>query len=644
MKLTKIIISFFFYCFCCIVAYGQIVVVPAGQKPLPKVNSQKKNDTKITLPFIDDFSDYEGNPNNNLWQEAGGVFINPNYGVFSKTLGVATLDALDNQGVLYSEANITSFNADTLTSLSIRLDSVFSPYARKLSVGDSVYLSFFVQPGGGLGQMWERLGIAPSKNDSIVLEFYDSNSDIWQRVWSMKGLLLDSLYAADSDYFRYVLVPIADEKYFNDNFKFRFRNFASLYQSSNDVFMGNCDQWNIDYVYLNLNRTITDSTRADLAFVSKSPSLLKRYQAMPSRQFRREEIADSLIMKMINLGSMTSNSDYKFYIFDSVAAGQQIYYDDRGFENLTPFIQTQQYRVSPVFLLSVADTLATRVNNAQWYSFNVVHTIKPGVGQDAQSENDTAKFVQRFENYFAYDDGSAEAGIGVATDHPNSQFALAFSLNEEDTLTAVDIYFNSTYHNATQKPFYICVFNSEGNYPKDLLYSSQQLIVPVPDGLNRFQRYVLDTALVVSGKIFVSVQSKTGTFLNIGFDQNNDASNYTFGYVNNQWEQSFVKGAPMIRAYFGYKSTVDLETAVQKPDLFRIYPKPTSQYINIESADNSKVIKTIDIFNILGNKIYSSHFVERIDVSGFSNGIYLLKITDTEGQVHQHKVIVNHFR
>jgi hypothetical protein len=613
---------------------GQFVLVPAGQPKLTNIYHREKDNEKIVLPFIDDFSNYEGNPTSSLWEQTGGVFINANYALYPPTVGVATFDALDNQGMLYSDANISSFNADTLTSLSIRLDSVFVPSARKLKVEDSVYLSFYLQPGGGYGQAWERLGVAPSKNDSLLLEFYDSDNDVWLWAWSTCGFTLDSLLNYDSNYFRYIIIPINEERYFNSDFRFRFRNFASLEQSTVYAFMGNCDQWNIDYVYINYNRRIKDSTRHDLAFVHKPVSILKKYHSMPARQFRSEEVADNLQTLIINLDSITLNTSYKFYINDS---NNQIYFEDRGFENLTPFIRTKSYRNTSVNLFPVASLLSSIITPDEWKTFSIIHTVKAGVGQDNRSENDTIIFTQRFENFYAYDDGSAEYGIGVEG-NPNSHLAVGFSLNEIDTLTAIDVYFNSTYKNANQKPFYLCVWDVENGLPKDTVYRSEQL-TPHTDGLNIFNRYILTKPVIVNDKFFISIQSKTGDFLSIGFDQNNDAGNEILGKIGNTWTQNFFKGAAMIRPYFGYAATVSLNSNIKEPTTFNVFPNPTTQYVYIKTS-NPVSVKEIALYNILGQKVYTSKFVDKIDISNMHRGIYILKISTNLNQIYQHKIII----
>ena len=133
----------------------------------PEMPERKGNDSVLVLPFFDDFS--IATRSTNQWH-LGGAFVNQGYAPLPPTIGMATLDAFKADGTLYPTAASQLFTGDTLTSRPIRLDSLFQPYTRPLSAGDSVYLSFFYLPGGGYGNMWERIGDTPENQDSLILE------------------------------------------------------------------------------------------------------------------------------------------------------------------------------------------------------------------------------------------------------------------------------------------------------------------------------------------------------------------------------------------------------------------------------------------------------------------------------------------
>ena len=135
----------------CTTAGAQELLVPAGrwqQKPA----TTAKSTTSLSLPFFDDFSNYHGAPTGSLW-EPGDAYVGTDYGALPPTVGVMTLDALDADGYLHQDASTSPFSADTAMSLPIHLDGLDS--------NDAVVMSFYYLPGGGSGNLWERVGDTP---------------------------------------------------------------------------------------------------------------------------------------------------------------------------------------------------------------------------------------------------------------------------------------------------------------------------------------------------------------------------------------------------------------------------------------------------------------------------------------------------
>lgn len=66
----------------------------------------------------------------------------------------------------------------------------------------------------------------------------------------------------------------------------------------------------------------------------------------------------------------------------------------------------------------------------------------------------------------------------------------------------------------------------------------------------------------------------------------------------------------------------------------KIYPNPTHDLLNIV-CDN---IESVSIYSIEG-KLLSKHFTNKIDMSGYSAGVYLLKIEDISGQTETARII-----
>ena len=104
---------------------------------------------------------------------------------------------------------------------------------------------------------------------------------------------------------------------------------------------------------------------------------------------------------------------------------------------------------------------------------------------------------------------------------------------------------------------------------------------------------------------------------------------------------------------YAYTSDTFLIT-VQKPSniedireqIARIYPNPTDNILNIEVSNSGKLGLEIEIFTITGTIIYqkeykytSAHFATQVNLSGYEEGIYLLKVRQADS-VYIGKVVV----
>ena len=602
-------------------------------------DSTVKCQNSIFLPFIDDFSSYEGQPNESLWQN-GNALVNKGFQFLPPTIGVVTLDILDKEGKIYNHANIYGFSADTLCSVSIRTDSIREPVIKKLSASDSIYFSFFIQPTGAMGNLWERIGSAPSSKDSIILQFYASKQNTWTTVWSMKGTNLDSIYNKDSVYFLQYLIPVTDTAYFNNDFRFRFINYGSLDNNPSYSYISNKGGWNIDYVYMNINRNFKDNTYRDISFVNPACSFIKNFTALPAKHFKKEYMKDTIYNTIINLHSSVLNSNYSYSVSDD--KGNIIHSYSGGYENIVSYPQTHMFQTQKNHVAHQLD-FAFNPPDGMFSKYTITHVVTEGVGQDNIRSNDTTQFVQKFENYFSYDDGTAESGIGIEPSNA-SAFAIGFPLLSEDTLYCVDIYFNCSYQQSNLKPFYLYIYDSkeqisvykdgEGKeftdtliVPDEIIYESVKL-TPYYDSLNKFHRYYLDEPLIIpKGVFFIAMKPNGSSYMNIGFDQNNDASAFMFEKKGKDWSNIFLKGAPMIRPYFG-SSSVGIEHSVYNTDKLNIYPNPAKDVIVIDYTSYGTQNNEVRIFDIQGNLLINQKYVPNsgLDISTLKNGIYILKV------------------
>ena len=633
-----------------------------ARKSLNVQNIESKRNAKsdalpasLTLPFVDDFSNYSVFPDAALWMDKQ-AFINTGYAINPPTLGVATLDCIDAFGQIYSHASSEPFNADTLTSRPIRLDSLFGSTPRKITLGDSIYFSFYYQPGGGISPEWERLGNAPEKWDSLIVDFgYEKDSVIiWKKVWSTAGCSLDTFMFRYGVYFRQIMIPVLDTVYLNPNFQFRFRNIASLDVDNNSPqgWASNVDQWNIDYVRLNVNRSYRDTTINDVCFVDPAESVLKHYQAMPWSQFKdfqTQEMRDVFLNKLSNLDTLADPLGkgvcYNYTVF---AENKDIVYEyprayngyEASCENILPFTmygyQTAEPQAKPPVLFK--DLFPK--NNKDSALFHIQHVFKAN-HSDARPQNDTNIFIQKFYNYYAYDDGTAEGSYSLKSSS-TAHLAVRVVLNRADTLRAVRFFFNHVLNEANQQPFDVMVWSPNGGEPGAVLATIENCYPQTPDSLNGFASYHFEEPVSVSGTIYVGFRQHHNTFLNLGFDQNNDSHDFFMYKTGSTWESSFKRGTPMIRAVVG--KYFDPVVSVEETPLevaFEIYPNPnSSSVLHVNLSDLNYEDYTISIFTVSGQKIMETLCEPTLNIGNLSPGLYLTGLKNKKTQAIQIKKLV----
>lgn len=601
----------------------------------------KQTDSSLMLPFFDDFSNYEGRPCSMYWQTSD-AYVNKDFGPLPPTIGVATLDAVDGTGRLHANAAASYFGGDTLTSRPIRLDSAFVPQRRALQASDSIYITFYWLPGGGYGDMWARIGDAPEPVDSLILEFYSAQQQKWQRAWSVAGIEVDSLIAHTGTAWQWAAVPVNNEKWLNSQFQFRFRNLCSLDPGSKTGMVGNCDQWNLDYVRLDYGRSRRDSITRDVAFVSKAPSMLSLYYAMPVTQYSPGEMAAQVALDITNRYSQTLSAHYRYRVLDD--AGNQVAQYDGGSDNLVPYCEGHHYQTvaahaTPPVNFSYA---ITRVPQ----TFTVEHVVSEGIAGDVYPQNDTIRFRQVFDNYFAYDDGVPENGYGLTSTSSRMYMAVRFVLTRRDTLTALDLFFNRTRNDENVgMAFTLSVWRNKDGKPGEQVYRDGNGSRVRGDGLEAYCRYPLaQPVLLEPDTYYIGFEQASKNYINIGFDRSRDICGQNYYRTASEWQQSILNGAILLRPCFGKRATVGIRQPETQhaPLAATLFPNPASTLLSIRLDDNlcADAITT-EIRDMQGNVLLRRPYAETVDVSSLPSGLYLLCLTDKEsGRRSMHKLLL----
>jgi hypothetical protein len=665
----------------------------------PGIRNNSDKAAPVNLPFFDDFSQTWIYPDNTRWVDEE-AYVNSNFGYRSVNVGVATLDAINSKGKLHANASQFPFQADSLTSRPIRLDSIFHPVPRNITLADSLYFSFYYQPQGRANQpegpdslilqfgyftgdsvftntydsVWVPLSDYIQEGDTIfpgdtiyspsglcgnglfviagVYYFYEDMIQLpcdsifipefkWKRVWSSRGMSLEAFYQEYGTYSRQVMIPILDSiNYFRKDFQFRFINFASLASDFNASWRSNCDQWNIDYVYLNTGRSYKDTVYRDVTFAERAPSLLKNYESMPFSQYVNNptnEMKENLELFITNLDSTIFNSTYYYVVYQVDGPFQYLY--PGGNCNLFPFnlngyqncISCAAHACPPV------NFIFPTLSSTDSAEFEVRHYIIGDI-TPTDTVSDTLSFRQKFYNYYAYDDGTPEEGYGLTP--AGSKLAYRFKLNVKDTLRAVQMFFNHTQNDANEDFFNLMVWRDNNGKPGEVLYSQLNEKVEFSPNLLGFHTYMLDEPLLVNGTFYIGWEQLTGKNLNLGFDRYNDAQQNIFYNSTGEWFQSTFQGALMMRPVLGKAFQVSgVDDPGYEASSIIPYPNPlngnrinfrcTGKYEN--AAETGKF--SISIHNLPGEELFYGSFHQSIDIPRFSPGLYIISVRDEHGQI-----------
>jgi hypothetical protein len=595
----RIILNIIFILSCFSFALSQEVVVGLQSNPVIRDNHDKNEGAReikagsLVLPFFDDFSGRNIFPDPARWSD-NFAFINNTYSIDQITTGVATLDALDNTGRLYEAASTIVFTADYLTS---------NPIDLALAITDSVRLSFFFQAGG--------LADAPEENDSLVLQFFSPSEGKWYSAWKVTG-------GKYTD-FKPVIIRIDKSRFLQDGFRFRFINYASLSANLTEPSMiGNCDQWNIDYILLDKYRDDADTIFQDVAYRYPHRSLLNTHESMPLKQFMQvalQEMGSSIPMHYRNNDIIVRNITRNFEIWDvyrnslakSLSAGAVNVDPQTNVDALADLIYTFSTDNSDSALFRITSWLITD-------NFD-------------RKENDTVVYYQRFSNYFAFDDGSSEGGYGInGLGSRNAMVAYRFKSYMEDTLRAIRICFNDSYMNANQRVFDLMVWTDNGGVPGDAIYSQEKAIVQQGEAINGFYTYRLKEPILVNGFFYVGWRQRTETFLNAGLDINTPHGNKQFYWINGNWVQSAVTGSVMIRPVTGHPIATSINDITYKNRIpLHFYPNPAIDFITFDNEQIDLPGDTyISIVDLQGREVLKVQYNGRIDVSSLHNGMYIV--------------------
>jgi hypothetical protein len=585
------------------------------------VNIPPDTIAKAANLFQDSARFYFVEKDSNVFYTDRKVFINNSFPINPPTIGVATFDGLNENGIPYDIEDKDSEIADFLTSVPLNLNAVT----------DTVYLSFYFQPKG--------IAIdGPEAEDSLVVDFYDAQEDEWRTVWSTAGFTADT--------FTYVMLKV-DSIFLQNGFQFRFRAYANV--------SGAYDQWHLDYIYLDDQRTKNDVDRKDLAFVNPPSPLLKDFFAMPWWHFKPNPgnfMVDNLDNNLVrNLFDGGLNVYNKVQILDTV--NNSVFYrhpPNDQFSIIDPLgTLSFSYPINFAFNPNYIDSTGTLEA-----ILDIDFRPSPFEQKDLIPGNDTLRSKAILENYYAYDDGTAEAGYGINPNQGSGALetfvAVEYILPFADSIGGVQIYFlpqRNFFSEApiTSQSFELMIWSSLS--PSSVIYKKEKNFNPIYSDDHALVTYWLDTLINVPQRFYVGFRSVGPLSLNVGYDLNNNNRDKVYWSQDGQsWSNptggTILDGTPMIRPVFRKKEWgVGIKENKSEKEDISVYPNPTKRLLNVDINSLNREVE-FQIFDLQGKVHLRGRLNSSIiDVSSLINGVYILRVNTSDHKYFNKKIVIS---
>ena len=617
----------------------------AGAAPArPPAKRLAQRAAALGLPFFDDFTTpLDGLPDAGRWQPAaadypdglgatlhyggGGAYVSNRLAINAPTRGTATLDGLQANGQPYN-SNSASFysKTDTLTSQPIDLSA--------LNTGSNVYLSYAWQAGSLAGVPAASGSTTPV---SLTLEFLDSDGR-WNTVWTYFSKNKRTA-------FRQQIFPLSQPGYFHAGFRFRFRSVGNQAISR--------DAFGLDYIYLNANRSASDTVFQDIATSQGLTSPLRRYVAMPVWQYNAgsgAELNSTLTATVNNLTPQGNPTPISW--LGTVRA-----LDGSGFG---PATWTSGERPEPAG--ASQDAITGDASTAPPPTTPAAKRLRYTLALQTKETspltlpNDTISRDLELGNYYAYDDGTPEQSLRLpaASQGPTSYLAVAYVANQTDRVSAVQLApaFNNIPlaaggENYADRPVTVAVWGDTLGMPTHKPLATATAVLRQADAAQRFYTVNLAVPVQVSGRFYVGYgQPPSGQFLPYGLDLNNQPATGSLFYTKSGvWTafQPATGGALLLRAVMNNNAPLATMAQQAVSARFALYPNPAPTGTTVRVA--GPAFGRATLLDVLGRPVWQQPAAEagqqllRLPAA-LPAGVYLVQLSLADGSTATRRLAV----
>ena len=565
--------------------------------PTERINSDN------TIPFWDDFS---GGLDTLKWDFSGTSYTET-IGINAPSIGMILFDGVDINGTPYSLQRTEQGDADKITSKPFDLSGITPEKANTL------YLSFFWQLGGR--------GELPDENDELILEFL-TKEGTWSKEWSQNGGVL-----LDRNSFQEEVIEVSPS-FQHSNFQFRFYTKGRL--------SGPFDSWLIDYVFLNTGRTSTDLNFSDRSLTRRNNLRLGDFGAYPRALLTTDsQLWSTVSNEFLNLENRFRAMEFSVSITDTTTMAVLEINQNTPF-NPVPnakerrAFQSRTLGEIPIPQSNTTLEITTALTSGDQIFFEINGADTTRYTDVDFRANDVVKTYFPLQDYFAYDNGSADYAAGI--NQRSGFLAVEYSTPKEVFIKGISI--NFTNPRQANQAIDILIWKNLDENP----IFRKEILIPIKEANEQLIYFSLDTNIRVNGTFYIGFAQFTNEFIFVGLDKANDFGSKIHYNVAGAWVQNEkVKGSLMMRPHVSIAAPF-AESTIPGAAL-RIYPNPVADYLTVEGAFGE-----IRVFDSFGREIFLDRELtsngEIVTFRGQRSGIYVLNVIRESG-IESFRILVN---
>jgi hypothetical protein len=344
---------------------------------------------------------------------------------------------------------------------------------------------------------------------------------------------------------------------------------------------------------------------------------------------------DTVRTNINNLFNVFNTLAYKTELFDSETGTRYgVIMDTAG------IIKANQWNYSlpaaPYFKNFPTDREKLRVTCRYSVNTNELDNFLPPLNFRS---NDTISRETIFDDYYAYDDGSAEYGLGLAQRF--GKLAYKFHTYQEARMTHIDVYFLPVGKKLTGETFNLMVWKKldfSTSNPKDEVLLLQNIPFTPSEGTDKLTRIKLIQPILVADSFYIGWQQLSNEMLPCGYDKNTESGELIFYNTSNRWEQNTIhKGSLMLRPVFAGADPLAHEEE-DNALIFKVFPNPAKEKVYLEGKFDKVVVTDILGRIIAEIKSKNEEFLVW-ETAEIPAGIYILTVFEGEKRASK-KIII----